>query len=153
MARMTRAQYANGILVGLGLRRWAILLRHRGARRALVAVMLAESGHEPCNGTSGARNNPLNTTQAEPGATNFNAVPVRNYPTAAEGIQAVLDTLHGDARFAGLITALRTRGVKAATVLDAWDRSPWGTHQPLLGEALQSFMLDRSYYNSLEVGP
>jgi len=42
---------------------------------------------------SGATNNPLNTTQPEPGATDFNTVGVKNYPTASIGEQATATTL------------------------------------------------------------
>ena len=46
----------------------------------------------PREGTKAA-NNPLATTQSEPGATNFNSIGVKNYPTAALGIQATVKTL------------------------------------------------------------
>lgn len=42
----------------------------------------------------GGQNNPLNTTQAMPGATDFNSVGVKNYPSVAEGVRATVITLN-----------------------------------------------------------
>lgn len=40
-----------------------------------------------------AANNPLNTTQPAPGATDYNSVGVKNYPSAAEGMGATKATI------------------------------------------------------------
>jgi hypothetical protein len=52
-----------------------------------------------------ARNNPLNTTLNAPGATIFNRVGVKNYPTAAEGVGANANTLLGG--YPNIVAALR----------------------------------------------
>jgi hypothetical protein len=52
-----------------------------------------------------AKNNPLNTTLNAPGATIFNRVGVKNYPTAAEGVGANANTLLGG--YPNIVAALR----------------------------------------------
>jgi hypothetical protein len=52
--------------------------------------------HEGPYGTQG-ENNPMNTTQHEPGSTSFDGLAVQNYPTATEGLTAIVVTLeNGD---------------------------------------------------------
>ncbi len=77
--------------------------------------------------------NPLDTTQAEPGATAFNAnggVPVENYPDYRTGLAATVATLEPGGRpaplYAKVIDALRA-GSSAEAVESAVAASPWGT--------------------------
>lgn len=77
--------------------------------------------------------NPLDTTQAEPGATAFNAnggVPVENYPDYRTGLAATVATLEPGGRpaplYAKIIDALRA-GSSAEAVESAVAASPWGT--------------------------
>jgi hypothetical protein len=51
--------------------------------------------------------NPLNTTQPEPGATNYNSVGVKNYTSAAQGAQATATTLE-NGNYPALLAALRS---------------------------------------------
>lgn len=52
-----------------------------------------------------AANNPLNTTQPWPGATNYNSVGVKNYRTRADGIQATAKTIQ-NGNYPALLAAL-----------------------------------------------
>lgn len=98
-------------------------------RRALAAWIQAEGGN--------ARNNPLNTTKEAPGATNYNSVGVKSYPSEAIGVDANVGTFRE--RGMGYEAILRSlRGNRRATeTLDAVAASRWGTgtlpHQ-ILGE-------------------
>jgi hypothetical protein len=69
--------------------------------------------------------NPFNTTLMAPGASSYNSVGVRNYTSAAQGVQATVATLKGSA-YAGVVGALR-KGNDPAQVAAAVGASPWGT--------------------------
>lgn len=106
----TEVEWATALLGALGVP------VSEGALQALVAVAVEE-------GTR-ASDNPDDTTQPEPGATAYNTVGVRNYPSWAEGIAATAATLrNGD--YPAILAALAA-GDPAATVT-AWAQSPWGT--------------------------
>lgn len=73
-----------------------------------------------------AQNNPLNTTQAWAGATNYNSVGVKNYRTRADGIQATMTTLE-NGRYDAILQALRSGNpytfaepLAIATALRTW---------------------------------
>lgn len=87
---------------------------------ALVAQIQAEGGE--------ARFNPLNTTLPMPGATDYNAVHVKNYGSYAQGLDATVQTLRQD-NMAKLLAALR-RGDSARAYWVALGSSPWGTRPP-----------------------
>lgn len=79
-----------------------------------------------------ARNNPFNTTQPEPGDSNYNSFGphgqyhVRNYPDQETGVHATVTTLlNGD--YQAIVEAFR-RGNNGAAVCAAVDESEWGTH-------------------------
>ena len=79
----TELEWATDVLDGLGI------APSLGALQALVAVA-AEEGTR-------ARDNADDTTEPEPGASTYNWVGVRNYPTWSEGIAATVTTLeNGD---------------------------------------------------------
>lgn len=85
--------FAQQVLAGLGA----------PASAANLASMNNWFAHE---GTK-AQNNPMATTQREPGSTNFNTQgPVQNYPTEALGVKATVTTLE-NGLYPAIIMALR----------------------------------------------
>src|SRR5262249_18929685 len=67
-------------------------------------------------------NNPMNTTQDEPGAQSQNSVGVKSYPTLAEGLQATIATLN-NGLYPDILLQLRAgRGLRsgASTGLLRW---------------------------------
>lgn len=85
--------------------------------RVIEAWMRAEGG--------ASHNNPLNTTQDAPGASNFNDVGVKTYSSYQQGVQATIQTLL-NGLYGNIIDALK-RGNSAKAVADAIAASPWGT--------------------------
>jgi len=103
--------------------------------RLLDAWTRAEGGN--------ARWNPLNTTWALPGATDYNAVGVKNYPRATWGILATALSLtspaSGTLAYGGILGDLQV-GVKTAEqiVTDRADQfRTWGTSSDLILELLK----------------
>ncbi len=90
-------QAADAVLAALGITPSPV------AVNLLVAWSLAEWG-----GTNdlAATNNPMATTQPEPGATNWNSAGVKIYPSLAVGAQATAQTLQGS-YYATLLAGLR----------------------------------------------
>lgn len=89
--------------------------------RYLAAWSQAEGGD--------ASFNPFNTTEAYSGATNYNSVGVKNYPSYQAGLEATYRTLVDGAQSDGyqrIIDALR-RGDSAMSVAQAEASTPWGT--------------------------
>jgi hypothetical protein len=70
-------------------------------------------------------NNPLNTTQDMPGATNFNSVGVKTYPNLDVGLQATVITIT-NGQYPGILSAL-SHGTSECVAADALAASPWGT--------------------------
>jgi hypothetical protein len=75
--------------------------------------------------------NPLNTTEPEPGSTDFNWVHVQNYLRYLDGLKATAKTLnfgadHDQFGYAPIRHGLR-KNARAATVLAAVESSAWGT--------------------------
>lgn len=89
-------------------------------RKLLGAWARAEGGT--------ARYNPLNTTEPWPGATDYNSVHVRNYPTGAAGIAATAATLV-NGHYNGIVRDLREgRALARVIVIDnAAEFDTWGT--------------------------
>jgi hypothetical protein len=76
-----------------------------------------------------AKNNPFNTTLKIPGATNYNSVGVKNYPTPEEGIDATCKTLKNGRNKYGydkIIDGLKN-DVGLSKLSDAVVNSKWGT--------------------------
>ncbi len=69
--------------------------------------------------------NPLNTTLDAPGATDYNSVHVKNYPSASVGQQAIAATLRQQ-NFAHILGHLKA-GTNARRTLRAVEVSQWGT--------------------------
>lgn len=90
--------------------------------RLLTAWQHAEGGT--------ATNNPFNTTQSSPGATNYNSVGVKNYGSPDQGLAATVATLQ-NGRYDPVLSALRS-GNNAAGAANAVVQSPWGTGPNLM---------------------
>lgn len=80
-----------------------------------------------------AANNPLNTTQAYGGASNYNSVGVKNYPSSYAGTVATAQTLQ-NGRYPGLLAALRSgnptgyiNSSSSAAARVVQDLRTWGT--------------------------
>jgi len=130
---MTREDYAKRLLNG-----WNAPTSRRN-KVALVAWMQAEGGN--------ASWNPLNTTHDAPGATDYNWVGVKNYPTAKVGIAATVETLNYGARtrqfhYAKIRSRLR-RNKGALGTLYAVEKSDWGTG----GLAIKVLSMFKTYLN------
>lgn len=72
-----------------------------------------------------AKNNPFNTTQNYPGATEYNKVGVKNYQTEEDGIQATCKTLK-NGKYDKVIQAFKNNS-GLSSLSDAVTSSPWGT--------------------------
>lgn len=83
----------------------------------IEAWMRAEGGAD--------HNNPLNTTQGAPGATDFNSVGVKTYTSYEQGVQATIQTLT-NGLYGNILDALKA-GTSAMSAADALAASPWGT--------------------------
>ena len=72
-----------------------------------------------------ATNNPFNTTQKMPGATNYNSVGVKNYKSSEDGIQATCKTLN-NGRYSDIVTGLKNDvGLSELSKMESLD--VWGT--------------------------
>jgi hypothetical protein len=113
----TREDYARAFLLGIKAPRsdrnlWALL-----------AWMQAEGGN--------ARFNPLNTTKLMPGSSDYNWVPVQNYTSFEQGVEAAVLTLN----YGADRDILGYRPIRRRLRKDAWARntlwaveaSAWGT--------------------------
>ena len=72
-----------------------------------------------------AKNNPFNTTQKWPGATNYNSTGVKNYQTAQDGIQATCKTLK-NGKYEKVVQGFKN-DVGLSQLSDAVVSSKWGT--------------------------
>jgi len=77
---------------GVSFGRWAELLLSRLGAPICQDNLIAVVAWESAEGTAAAYN-PLATTHDFPGATDFNTVGVKSYPSLGDGIQATIDTL------------------------------------------------------------
>lgn len=73
----------------------------------------------------GSADNPFNTTQNAPGATRFNSVGVRRYPSIDVGVEATAKTLT-NGHYGGILEALK-KGDNAHQAAVAVSKTPWGT--------------------------
>ena len=78
----------------------------------------------------GSADNPFNTTQGAPGATVFNSVGVKRYPSVSEGVDATAKTLT-NGYYQGILDALAS-GKDARQAALAVAQSPWGTGSGVL---------------------
>jgi Putative peptidoglycan binding domain len=122
----TRAQFVEAVFRKLNVP-WT------GPNRNIGVAWAAAEG-------SNALNNPLDTTEEWPLATEFNDVGVKNYPTWQDGIDATVETFNnGD--YDGLLAALRSESATVVDKLNAINASPWGTtiSETLYGDVQSKF--------------
>jgi hypothetical protein len=81
--------------------------------------------------------NPFNTTMGESGATNYNKVGVKNYPTQPVGTQATVATLRLG-YYKQVVAALRDTNTTDAQFAAAVGSSPWGTSGKLIAKILNA---------------
>lgn len=104
----------------------AQVLQKLGALAGPHAVGLLRAW-QSCEGGSAAFN-PLNTTQPEPGATDYNSVHVKNYPSQEVGLRATVATLT-NGFYPGIVRDLRMGTYTPAAIVarNAAEFSKWGT--------------------------
>lgn len=107
--------------------------------RAIQAPLTAENvkalnAWARSEGTA-AKFNPLATTEPAPGASSFNSVGVKNYPTQQEGIQATAETLL-NGKYNRVLSLFRSGKASAAQIAEAVGQSPWGTSGELMLKVL-----------------
>lgn len=117
---MTVDEWAQALLEAGG---WPVTVEKR---IGIVAWALAE-GDIAVPRCSGARWNPLDTTEPAPGASNFNPQGVRDYPDEATGISATVATLHDGYYDSTILPVLADEGASAQSLAAAVGASPWGT--------------------------
>jgi hypothetical protein len=117
---------------GVSFGRWAELLLSRLGGPICQDNLIAVVAWESAEGTAAAYN-PLATTHDVPGATDFNSVGVKNYPSLGDGIRATIDTLvlgsptYGyGAVLAGLSTCAPAESTAAAINASSWCRGCTG---------------------------
>jgi hypothetical protein len=91
----------------------------------LIAWAMKESGGENVPVAHKAHFNAFNTTQRWPGSTDFNDVPVQNYQTFDNGLDATLATLH-NGLYNPLLASLHL-GTWANLSAYCLAHSEWGT--------------------------
>lgn len=111
--------------------RWAFLLAHHlGNDRPSPDIIAWIVAWQRAEGT-GARHNPLATTQAMPGATLYNVVGVRNYPDESTGLRATVQTLHYSyPGYEDIREGVRANDPERAQ--RGLEASPWGTNAALV---------------------
>lgn len=104
--------------------RFRLLLKLRASHRVSNYKLLHV--WRECEGGD-ASFNPLNTTESWPGATDYNSVGVKNYPTGPDGIQATYLTLV-NGHYPGIVGGLRA-GVAPKTIVTKYasEFNTWGT--------------------------
>lgn len=127
---MNRGEFARRVTEGLG----AKVTLH--TRRAWAAQTQAEGGS--------AKNNPFNTTQPMPGATNYNSVGVKDYVSPSQGIAATVKTLKQNGHGYEKICKLLRANAPATEIVGAIGDSDWGTDSKLALAVLDDIKHDRA---------
>ena len=113
---------------------------------AVVCWIQAEGGD--------ARWNPLNSTHAAPGATEYNWVGVKNYPTFEVGVRVTAETLNygADRNLYGYRKIRRRlrKNARSKRTLRAIEKSTWGTGGLAL-EVLPWVKRDRDHYLQMTI--
>lgn len=115
---VTRSEWVRGFLT------------HRGDPTSddnLVAVLAWIRGEFGDAAPIPAEWNPMATTRAAAGATEFNHAGVKNYPTYAAGVVALSDTLNLDEPGYAAIRGTLLNGHDTEAVVDAIRNSAWGS--------------------------
>jgi hypothetical protein len=98
---------------------------------------------------SEAKNNPFDTTEPYPDATEFNSTGVKNYKTWEDGIYATVTTLK-NGNYEELLNVLKDPKSNAARCIMALNGSSWGSHVSL--ELFTDVMDKYEEYNTHVVG-
>ncbi len=115
---MTRGQMQFRVMCGkMGMK--------QSRRRRVVGQTIAQA-----EGGS-ARNNMWNTTEKYPGATNYNSIGVKNYPSEDAGVDATTQTFKSKGHGYERIERLLREDAPARKVVIAWGESDWGTASKL----------------------
>jgi hypothetical protein len=107
--------FAKGVLTGIGAPITAANIR------SIILWIHREGG--------GGTNNPLNTTEKEPGSTDFNSVDVQNYRSATQGVNATITTLE-NGNYNDIVSALHSgKGLmgRSFTGLSTWSGGGYNT--------------------------
>src|ERR1044072_4022930 len=127
---ITRGKFAAEVTKRLG----ADVTLH--TRRAWAAELQAEGGS--------ARNNPCNTTLNMPGATNYNSIGAKNYPTAEIGIEATVKTLKQQGHGYHKIRKRLRANDSATRIVKGFGESEWGTSLTLVLAVLDDIRNNRT---------
>lgn len=111
-------------------------------RRAFAAWLQSEGGS--------ARNNPTNTTLPKPGATNYNSVGVKNFPTQQVGIEATVETFDTPGQGYDKFESAMKRNAPARTTCRLIGESSWGTGKKLILEVWEWIARNPSVLRMLE---
>lgn len=116
----TRQQWSTDVLRALG---------NANPSPELVSWFVGWTDYETAPGQTAAYNL-LNTTLPEPGATNYNAVGVKNYTSYSQGVQATADTLRGG-YYPTLLADLQSNNLSDLTGNPGVSQQigTWGTHK------------------------
>jgi hypothetical protein len=110
---------------GVSYGRWAELLLGRIGAPICVDNLTILVAWQAAEGTAAAHN-PLATTHGFAGATDFNAVGVKNYPSLDAGLDATIETLHGPEAYGyGPILGALDSCAPAMTTAQAINASSW----------------------------
>jgi peptidoglycan hydrolase CwlO-like protein len=110
---------------GVSYGRWAELLLGRLGAPACQDNLSVLVAWQAAEGTAAAHN-PLATTHDVSGATDFNAVGVKNFPSLEAGLQASIETLHGPETYGyGEILSALASCTPAMTTAQAINASSW----------------------------
>lgn len=110
---------------GVSYGRWAELLLGRLEAPICGDNLTVLVAWQAAEGTA-AVHNPLATTHDYPGATDFNTVGVKHYPSLEAGLDATIETLHGPEAYGyGAILAALRSCAAAMTTAQAINASSW----------------------------
>ena len=115
----TRSQWVDAFLNAIG---------DANPSQAIINWVGAWTDFETSAG-GGAAYNLLNTTQREPGSTNFNSVGVQNFNSFSQGVSANAHVLE-NGLYPDILSALRANNISTLDTSSAVNRelSIWGTH-------------------------
>ena len=120
----------------------AALLQQINAPLTKQNVAFLDAWQQSEGGT--AANNPLNTTQPASGASDYNSVGVKNYPSPNVGIQATAQTLQ-NGRYPIILSALRSGNPNSIFTTTGFRQiQTWGTN-PLNVQARYNQLAGTNY--------
>jgi hypothetical protein len=102
---------------------WFLSAAHLPETACDISAVKAWQGEE---GTFSKFENPLDTTERQPGSWSINSAGVQHYTSWAQGIRATVVTLY-NGRYPGVIAALRVGNNADAVARAVWIPHVWGT--------------------------